>query len=520
MWYYYHMKRDIVPILPRLLCLKKTRFVTLFPFISLLKRVTVVTIVGVLLLNLSPAQAPSNGSLYAAENEEDTESSENPENNGAQTQEELALERKELEEELLELEEQMAEQQQVINEYRAQGKTLKSEMWQIDAQINKLNLQIKAVALSLKKLDNNIYETQRDINRTQNQISEHKEALSLSIRNLYEADNQTLIAILLQNEKISDFFNNINDLLLIQDNIRLSLNDITSLRQELLEQKQELGLEKEDVESLKRIRENTKGNLQVTQTYKANLLETTKNKESVYQKLLAETQKTAAEIRSRIFRLIGGGELTFEKAYEFARLAEGSTGIRAALTLAILDRESLLGKNVGRCSYETAMHPTRDIPVFKKILETLNIEPGSTVARVSCPNQHGTYGGAMGPAQFIPSTWAIYGGYRKNNSGQWYYDAGRDYIGEVTGSKPSNPWSNADAFTATSLYIKDLYNSSSCRDYGTTYKHLLPQQTLQERCAAAKYYSGKRWWTYRFWYGDAVVTKAESFQKDIDILRG
>ena len=135
-----------------------------------------------------------------------------------------------------------------------------------------------------------------------------------------------------------------------------------------------------------------------------------------------------------------------------------------------------------------------------------------------------------GPAQFIPATWACYGGFINSKTGScrwgekytgiWSYSNDKDKIGKVVGTTPSNPWSNTDAFVATALYINDLYNSSSCRDYGTKYKHLLPQQTLQERCAAAKYYAGKRWWTYRFWYGDAVITKAEELQKDIDILRG
>ena len=220
----------------------------------------------------------------------------------------------------------------------------------------------------------------------------------------------------------------------------------------------------------------------------------------------------------RVFRLLGGGELSFETAYEFARVAEGATGVRAALTLAILDRESLLGKNVGRCTYETAMHPTRDMPVFLAILKMLGVEPSSEVAKVSCANQHGSYGGAMGPAQFIPSTWAIYGGYVKGGAG-WTYESTKDLIGAVTGSTPSNPWNNSDAFSATALYIKDLYNSQSCVQYGNDYDHLLPKQTLQERCAAAKYYAGSSWWTYRFWYGDEVVKHADEFEKDIAILK-
>jgi peptidoglycan hydrolase CwlO-like protein len=431
---------------------------------------------------------------------------------------EIGSQREYLENKLEDLEIEMAEQQEIINQYKTEGRTLQNEIYSINAQTNKINLQIEAVNVSLQKLNSEIYETQGQINRTQNNIESHKKALASALQTLYETDNQTLIAILLQNSKISDFFNNINEILLVQDNINHSLSKIVNLRQKLIEEKEKLGMEKSDEENLKTIRESRKQELQYTKSYKANLLEQTQNEESKYQEILEETRQTAAEIRSRIFQLIGGGELTFEKAYELAKLAEGGTGVKASLTLAILSRESLLGKNVGQCSYETAMHPDRDIPVFKAIIKKLGLEGNSMITKVSCPNAHGAYGGAMGPAQFIPSTWAIYGGYEKNG-GVWEYNSSKDQIGSITGSKPSNPWSNQDAFVATAVYIKELMETSSCVNYAEENKHILPYETLLNRCAAAKYYAGSRWWTYRFWYGDAVVEKAKELEKDIQILK-
>lgn len=412
-------------------------------------------------------------------------------------------ERQILEQQLEDLESQISEYEKTITEYRQQGNTLKSEIGRLEAEISKLNLQVKAININLEKLDKEIKITQGKISDTENKIETRKESLAGSIRKIYETDNQSLVEILIANNNLSDFFGDINNILLIQESLRVALNEVIDLRGRLLEEKEELSLQYDDAESLRAYQLAQRQKVQTTQSEKNGLLQTTKGKESEYQKLLQKTQETAAEIRKRIFRLLGGGELTFEEAYQYARLAEKATGVRASLILAILDRESLFGKNVGRCSYKTAMHPTRDVPYFLDLVERLKIDPNSEFAKVSCPiSQHGSYGGAMGPAQFIPSTWKLY----------------EKAIAAVTGNNPPNPWNNADAFAATAVYLKDLLNSSSCKSYAETNKHLVSYQALLERCAAAKYYSGASWYTYRFWYGEPVVSKANEFEKDITIL--
>jgi len=407
----------------------------------------------------------------------------------------------ELERQLADLEKQIEEHEKTVAQYQKEGKTLKGEISSLNAQISSLNLKIKSITLTLTKLNQEINETQRNINRTENKIETNKDALSNALRTVDETDRENTLSILLANNNLSDFFGSINDIMLIQDGIRAKLDEITKQKQDLLVIKQELSDKKEDQENIRAVQLTQKKSQESVQTKKASLLKATQGKETEYQKILKKTQETAAQIRSRIFELLGGGELTFEKAYNYARIAEGASNVRAALILAILNRESLLGKNVGRCSYKTAMHPTRDIPYFLDLLKRLNIDPESTAAKVSCANQHGSYGGAMGPAQFIPSTWKLY----------------ETKIANVTKNSPPNPWNNSDAFTATGIYIRELMDSQSCIEYGKQIPS--DSQMLRERCAAAKYYAGSRWYTYRFWYGDPVVKTANSYEDDIAVLK-
>lgn len=428
--------------------------------------------------------APSSGPTLAAENE---------------------AERLALEAELKELYRQIEEDETTLARYKKQGDTLKSEISRLETNISKLSLQIKAVTLNISRLNRDINDTQSEIEVTESEIALHKEAISKLLRSIRESETQSLIEILLSNPQLSDFFGNINDILLIEDNLRVELKEIVVLRLGLVQKKELLSLQKSDAEALKAYQDTQRKAVEETKSQKNTLLKVTKGEETRYQQIVQEKKKTAAEIRKQIFRLFGGGELSFGEAYNLARTAEEATGVRAALILAILDRESKLGRNVGQCTPEEAMSPTRDLPAFNKIVADLKgrgeFVPDPLL--VSCPiRAHGSYGGAIGPSQFIPSTWLLY----------------KDSITTVTGNNPPNPWRNADAFVGTALYLRDGLGSSSCRNYASANQATLPYNTLLERCAAAQYYSGSNWHKFRFVYGDPVVEKANEFQADIDVL--
>ena len=129
------------------------------------------------------------------------------------------------------------------------------------------------------------------------------------------------------------------------------------------------------------------------------------------------------------------------------------------------------------------MHPKRDQPIFLKVTGELGFDPDSMP--VSCPWQGG-YGGAMGPAQFIPSTWNLY----------------KDRIAEALEKSVPNPWEPRDAFFASAIYLKDLGAN------GGSY--------TAEQKAALKYYAGSNWnKSKNAFYGREVMEKAQSIQENM-----
>jgi len=286
------------------------------------------------------------------------------------------------------------------------------------------------------------------------------------------------------------------------------LNNIEDLSVYLQDQKGALESEKGEEENFVRIQKLQQAESADTKANTEYLLEVTKGKESEYKRLLADKQAEASKIRSRIFDLIGVSKApTFGEAVEIAQLISSQTGVRAALLLAVLTQESSIGKNVGQC-YMTdpttgdgvtlngayvrkVMKPTRDVQPFLAITRELGMDPFTTP--VSCPIPSvGGYGGAMGPAQFIPSTWAIF----------------KDRMAVIKGTTP-NPWDIRDAFLASAVYLGEL---------GAT------KQTYEnEWCAALSYFSGncslRNQVRYEF-YGDSVMAIAARYEQDIKTLVG
>lgn len=409
-------------------------------------------------------------------------------------------ERTVLEKELKELEELIARYESDISKTQQEKNTLQNQVSILKKKIGQLDLQIQQSNLMISDIGFQVKDTEGSIEKTSLKIEDSKEKLSNILRTLYEEDQKSLLEILVSEPKLSDFFDNLMALEALNQKNQELLKNIKELKSNLEGQKQNLDEEKEDLEKMTKIQMLQREESLQTKKTQEKILEQTKGKESEYQKMLQATKKRAAEIRARIFELMGVTEApTFGQALEIAKYVESITGVRPALLLAVLTQESNIGKNVGQCYLKNpadgsgvvirtgqqisrVMSPSRDAPHFLKITADLGKEPYKTP--VSCPMSYG-WGGAMGPAQFIPSTWMIY----------------RDRVKATSGS--ADPWNIRDAFVAAGLYLAD---------YGAAKK-----TSEAEWRAAMIYFSGSTNSKYRF-YGDSVMSIARGYEEDIKTI--
>ena len=391
------------------------------------------------------------------------------------------------------MEEKIAQYEKNITTTQQEKESLARQISILKNKIKKLDLEIRQSNLMIKDLGLQIKDTEASIENTSLRIEDYKKQITDILRTIYKEDQKSYIEIFLAENELSDFFDNLVALESLNTKNQQILQEIKNLKANLEGQKESLDTEKDGMEKLVILRTLQKKESQETKEDQEGLLETTKGKESLYQKYLKEAQKRAKEIRARIFELIGVAKApTFGEAYEIAKYVESITGVRPAFLLAVLTQESNIGKNVGQCylpqdpnenKRRRIMHPTRDVPHFLTICQELGRDPYQT--KVSCPMSYG-YGGAMGPAQFIPSTWVRY----------------RDGVKAVTG-KPADPWNVRDSFLAAGLYLAD---------YGAA------NQTYDgEWRAAMIYFSGTTNKKYGF-YGDSVMRIASRYTEDIKQL--
>jgi len=357
-----------------------------------------------------------------------------------------------VEDEIASRQQQIEELQQQIEEYqkqaetnRSQARTLETEISGLNAQIRQIELTIRSLELAIKQTSYEITDTESKIADAEDKISKHKEAIGQFLKITYENDQKTLMEILLSNDDLSDFFTVVNNLRVNQDKLQNIIEEMKKLKSDLEIEQESLENKRSEFERLQGLEAIEKRSLDQNKNNKNKILKDTKGQEKKFQELVVKSQKDVEALRSQITYLAQNG-VSAEEAVKYGQLAAIATGIRPAFLIAVLEVESGLGRNVGRCNraedppekhWQKVMH-TRDQQPFRDITGRLSLN--TDTIPVSCPQfvngrRYG-WGGAMGAAQFIPSTWLSY----------------EEEVSRILG-RPANPWNIEDAFMAAAVKL-------------------------------------------------------------------
>lgn len=405
-----------------------------------------------------------------------------------------------------ELQKEIAAQQQIIKDTQAKKNTLQGDVTLLNAKIKAAQAQINAKNIIIKQLSAQIAAKNVVIGQLSNRIARGKESLGSILRQTQMLDDYSIVSIALGAQDVSGFFSDLDAFVSIKTDLQKLFADIRSAKAQTETEKATLAIKQNQTVDAKYVVETEQKQISSDKTQKQQLIAITANQEVAYKKVLAERQAKAAAIRAALFPLRDAAAISFGDALKYAQAAQKSTGVNSAFILAILTQESNLGANVGQCyltndvtgagigkntltPFTKVMSPTRDVPPFLALGLQLGFDPHHQV--VSCPiASAGGWGGAMGPAQFIPSTWALY--------------AAR--VEAASGASVANPWDPKNAIIAMAFLLAD--NGASAGGYTAEYT------------AAARYYAGWGGATTGAGktYARQVMAKVASIQENVDFL--
>lgn len=413
---------------------------------------------------------------------------------------------------------EIAAEQARLEETKQETQSRDRDLRISEQNISRSQAYIRARDLEIKKINVRIKEQKARVQTVEQKAEQTRQSISDLIRRKNELDSYSVVEAVFSKDTISGFFDDINNFDIVRNRLQADFKAYEKLKVDIIAEQSELAEEESRQRELAEQKELQKKQLEKTRAEQKVLRDISRETEKQYSQLIAEKEAAKKSLRARLFTTASGQKISFGDAYDIIRPYEKTLGVDAAFILAVLFQESgwggKIGGNIGQCTYnqfnshggtrngKQVMSASQQAN-FLTIMSDLGRDASSQ--KVSCPiPTDGAYGGAMGPAQFMPNTWMEV----------------RSQAARYIGTSPQNmsPFSNRDAFIASGTYLRNHYYSSSCSQYAKDYAHIRSAKSLREKCAAARYYAGGNWFKFRNTYGESVQSRANRFRADIATL--
>lgn len=373
-----------------------------------------------------------------------------------------------------------------IKSKQKEARTLNREMSIYQSKISKNELEVKETKLSLEASELEVEDLESRILQGEEKAEKDKEVLKNMIKTLYSYEQESMLEVLVTRNNISDFFNEVDAVESVKDKIFETIVNLKIEKEESKLRQEELGEQQEEQAQLIQMRYQQNESLDDLKSQKKQILEETKGEEKKFQQILEENKQVLPALKAELMNLQSlGKKIKFDDAISAAKYVGSMTGVRPAYLLAILRKESSLGTNVGGGTYQVDM-PPRQRATFEAITTELGYDPNEMPVSKR-PRSYSGWGGAMGPAQMIPTTWRIY----------------QNEVSAITGNYPPDPWDLTDALAAMAIKVSKVQGVTE-GDYNAEYK------------AAGLYFAGRNWRRFLF-YPDRVMLYADLYEKEINM---
>jgi len=209
----------------------------------------------------------------------------------------------EREKEIQDLQEKAQEYKGVINQSQEEAKTLSGAVVNFNNQIDEVENSITIKQTEISALTLNIRRVELETQAKEESIKRTKQYISALLREVYAGDDRGIVELILKYDNFSEFFNQVEYRNLLQEDLKIRLEEIVALKLKLEADKKDLDTKKEELTELKDGLEDKNAILSYQKEQKQNLLSDTRNTEWRYKNLLHETEDRELEIRREIFEL-------------------------------------------------------------------------------------------------------------------------------------------------------------------------------------------------------------------------
>ncbi len=216
---------------------------------------------------------------------------------------ELKQQIKEKEEAIQELQKQANQYKNSLQDTQKKENTLENQIYIINTRINKLRADINITENRISTATLQIEELNLEIYEKEQKIKQHKTNIAGIIRTINEYDNRSMLEMVLEIERFSEFLNQVRYIELLQKNVQKDLESLKALKAEMQKQKSEI---EEKRQSLQQYNAQlyTQKQVQDNQKQQKNyLLSKTRGEERRYQQLLATVQEQQKQILEEVYGL-------------------------------------------------------------------------------------------------------------------------------------------------------------------------------------------------------------------------
>jgi len=217
-----------------------------------------------------------------------------------------------------------SELEQQIEQVRKEREVLIEEQKKLEAELEAVNLESWSLGSTVKSLDATRKKLAKDISITRSritstdltiqslentmgekerQIATHRQAIASTLSTLSEYDSRPLILSLLVSAQLSDFWRDRSQIESFDGRLEEEIGALRETRRALNQEKEQKEKVKKEQASLEGQLSGQKSIVEENKRAKEKLLAETRNKETAYQKLLAENLANQKQFDEDLFRL-------------------------------------------------------------------------------------------------------------------------------------------------------------------------------------------------------------------------